>query len=521
MLTTSSGSGAVSYASLRTSLIGEGLSGSALDGLIGNAPNEGSAFVRPVSVAGPSVLRFEDDYNGNADNDDVALYFVLNSSNQVVAQGVLGQGDPDVANGLVNVPLSAAGNYKVIFTVNDRNDNDNSSTLDIDRIETQPATINTVSGNVMDDPNDTPSGSSDPAGAVDIPGDGANRVSQVQFGSTIVAVPADGSDVVISGANGVLTINSTGLYTYTSAPGTVATAATEIDAFTYTLRDSDGDIDTAILRIDTTGVADPVAPVAADDRIFTNIGGLITLKDSWLLKNDTDADTAHASLIIASVAAASGQATFFENSTPAHAGTNTTIDLEIGGGSGAIGDGETTSFDYVVADPSLQDTGNAVVKYDTSGSVNGSGNDDILIGLDVGLNGGAGNDQIAGTHQGSAGLLEYQHGLEPRLGRRRRGQRNGRWYRHLRGHRRHHRWVWQEHAHRQHRQQYPRRRRRRRYDEWCRRDRYVQSCERRRRHHQLHVSGDAERGGCREQLRQHRLRRPRHDQPRRRSTDWV
>ena len=247
-----------------------------------------------------------------------------------LAQGVLGQGDPDVANSLVNVPLSAAGNYKVIFTVNDRNDNDNSSTLDIDRIETQPATINTVSGNVMDDPNDTPSGSSDPAGAVDIQGDGANRISQVQFGSTIVAVPADGSDVLISGANGVLTINSTGLYTYTSAPGTVATAATETDAFTYTLRDSDGDIDTAILRIDTTGVADPVAPVAADDSIYTNIGGLITVKDSWLLKNDTDADTAHASLIIASATAGSGQATFFETSSrPMRARTRPSISRSV------------------------------------------------------------------------------------------------------------------------------------------------------------------------------------------------
>ncbi len=407
VLTTSGGGGAASYASIRTSLIAEGLSGAALDALVGDQPNEGGAFVRPISVAAPSVLRFEYDYNGNSDGNDIATYFVLNSSNQIVAQGVLGQGDPDVVNGVVTVPLASAGNYKVIFTVNDREDSSGVTTLDIDRIETQPATIHTVSGNVITDPNDTPLGSSDPAGAVDDLGDGTNRVSQVQFGSTIVSVPSDGSNVIVTGANGILTINSTGAYTYVSIPGTVATGATETDAFTYTLRDTDGDTDTAILRIDSNGVADPIAPVAADDRIFTNIGGAITVKDSWLLKNDTDADTSHASLVIASVVAGSGQATFFENGTPAHAGTDTTIDLKIGSGGSAIGDGETTSFDYVVADPSLQDTGNAAVKYDISGPINGSGNDDILIGLNAGLQGGAGNDQIVGT--GTADLLDYSN----------------------------------------------------------------------------------------------------------------
>ncbi|HKP22449.1 MAG TPA: VWA domain-containing protein, partial [Dongiaceae bacterium] len=258
VLTTSDGSGAEEYSSLRTSLIAEGLSGAALDALVGDLPDEGSAFVRPVSVAGPSVLRFEYDYNGNSDDNDVALYFVLNSSNQIVAQGVLGEGNPDVANGVVTVPLASAGNYKVIFTVNDRDDDSGSSTLDIDRIETQPATIHTVSGNVVLDPNDTPSGSSDPAGAVDVLGDGTNRVTLVQFGSTIVDVPSDGSNVIVTGANGILTINSTGAYTYTSLPGTVANGAVETDAFTYTLKDSDGDSDTAILRIDSNGVGGTV-----------------------------------------------------------------------------------------------------------------------------------------------------------------------------------------------------------------------------------------------------------------------
>ncbi len=74
----------------------------------------------------------------------------------------------------------------------------------------------------------------------------------MQFGSTIVLVPSDGSNVFVTGANGILTINSTGAYTYVSLPGTVADGAVETDAFTYTLKDTDGDTDTAILRLDTT-----------------------------------------------------------------------------------------------------------------------------------------------------------------------------------------------------------------------------------------------------------------------------
>jgi len=82
------------------------------------------------------------------------------------------------------------------------------------------------------------------------------------------------------------------------------------------------------------------------------------------------------------------------------------VEIDVSGGS-SLDDGDSTSFDYVVKDPTLQDTGNALVTYDTSDSVNGSSNDDILIGLDVGLNGGAGNDQIVGT--GTADRLDYSN----------------------------------------------------------------------------------------------------------------
>src|SRR6185369_8611468 len=103
--------------------------------------------------------------------------------------------------------------------------------------------------------------------------------------------------------------------------------------------------------------------------------------------------------------AASGESGFFDTQ-PSHSGTNVTFEIDITGGS-SLSDGESTSFDYIVKDPTLQDTGNVLVTYDIGGSVNGSSNDDILIGLNVGLNGGAGNDQIVGT--GTADLLDYSN----------------------------------------------------------------------------------------------------------------
>ncbi len=155
----------------------------------------------------------------------------------------------------------------------------------------------------------------------------------------------------------------------------------------------------------TINIADAlIAPVAVDDHIYTNISDLITVKDSWLLKNDTDADTPHASLVIAS-ATAGGNSGFFDTQ-PNHSGTNVTFEIDITGSS-SLGNGDSTSFDYVVKDPVLADTGTVAVTYDTSGPVNGSSGADILIGLDVGLNGGAGDDQIAGT--GTKDLLDFSN----------------------------------------------------------------------------------------------------------------
>ncbi|USO04204.1 MAG: type I secretion C-terminal target domain-containing protein [Rhodospirillales bacterium] len=89
----------------------------------------------------------------------------------------------------------------------------------------------------------------------DLSEDHPNIVTQVVFGATTYPVPGGGS-ATITTSLGTLVMNSDGTYTYT---------ATDIgdpdgtDVFTYTLRDDDGDSDTASLSIRVTPDGEPVA----------------------------------------------------------------------------------------------------------------------------------------------------------------------------------------------------------------------------------------------------------------------
>jgi hypothetical protein len=131
---------------------------------------------------------------------------------------------------------------------------------------------NSVSGNVIDDPNEYLDGT-DPLGASDeIKADGG-KVTQIAFEAdhassfidenglgalgayadsvttVIIPVPDDGSDVFIPTPLGAtLLINEDGEYTYYAA---TEIEEPEIEEFVYTLTDWDGSFDTAILAIDT------------------------------------------------------------------------------------------------------------------------------------------------------------------------------------------------------------------------------------------------------------------------------
>ncbi len=76
--------------------------------------------------------------------------------------------------------------------------------------------------------------------------DASGKVTAVTFNGTTVAVPAAGN-VTIVGTYGTLVINADGAYTYTSK-----NTALGKDDFTYTMRDFDGDTDTAVLSVTVT-----------------------------------------------------------------------------------------------------------------------------------------------------------------------------------------------------------------------------------------------------------------------------
>jgi len=142
-----------------------------------------------------------------------------------------------------------------------------------------------VTGNVTDNDTDSP--------------DGGTAVSVVAFGGTSVTVPNDGSDVTVTGDHGILTINSTGAYSY--SPFAIdSDTASVMDQFEYTLSDVNGDTDTASLDITTlndindvingTSGNDVLSGGAGDD-IIDGLGGSDKLlggegDDTLLYSND-------------------------------------------------------------------------------------------------------------------------------------------------------------------------------------------------------------------------------------------
>ena len=100
------------------------------------------------------------------------------------------------------------------------------------------------------------------AGAADkLSQDDVNTVSKVTFGGTTVNVPTTGT-ATIDGTNGTLVIKADGSYTYTLKPGVHGDTA---DSFTYTLKDGDGDTDTAILKIKSDGTPEICDPNVGPD----------------------------------------------------------------------------------------------------------------------------------------------------------------------------------------------------------------------------------------------------------------
>ncbi|WP_435640792.1 VWA domain-containing protein [Micavibrio aeruginosavorus] len=152
--------------------------------------------------------------------------------------------DGDVANSAVTIYVKDDG----VDAINDTN------ALDV--------AIGHVSGNVL--VNDVKSE------------DDLNVVSAVKFGTTTTNVSATGETTIVA-TNGTLKIDADGNYTYTLKPG-----KTTPDDFTYTLKDGDGDTDTATLKFN---VLEPVLLVGTNtddktgsttDYVVGNGEGVIT-----------------------------------------------------------------------------------------------------------------------------------------------------------------------------------------------------------------------------------------------------
>jgi T1SS-143 domain-containing protein len=75
--------------------------------------------------------------------------------------------------------------------------------------------------------------------------DAPGTITQVVYKGTTYTLPANGTNITIPADHGTLTINNTGAYTYVAKN----VSADVKDNFTYTLRDHDGDIDTAKLEV--------------------------------------------------------------------------------------------------------------------------------------------------------------------------------------------------------------------------------------------------------------------------------
>ncbi len=160
----------------------------------------------------------------------------------------------------------------------DGNGNTDSATIKVDVLDSAPFAVDDSAGTI----NDGDSASGNVITNDDEGEDVDATVTQVQFGTTTLAVPATGS-VSIDGDFGTLTISADGSYTYASNEGV---SGQQTDVFTYTLTDFDGDSDTATL---TANIIDNDATVSIsglgavdesdadfDNGIFTSVQDVAT-----------------------------------------------------------------------------------------------------------------------------------------------------------------------------------------------------------------------------------------------------
>jgi VCBS repeat-containing protein len=170
---------------------------------------------------------------------------------------------------------------------------------------------------------------------------------------------------------------------------------------TVTATDNKGATDSQAIAVQVEAAA-----VAVADHVYTNSGSSVTILDQFLLGNDTDKDTAHDQLKVASAVVTAGQADFYDSNPThgydTHGGGWTSINLDTvknGNGDGFLSSGQSTGFDYTVNDGAGNSApGHVTVTYVNSTTIDASADkgNDILIGTSQNetFKGGSGHDVI-------------------------------------------------------------------------------------------------------------------------------
>ncbi len=197
----------------------------------------------PLTSGGVAVIvnQVGNSYVGTVGTQTIFTLEILNNGNYTYTQsGVLDHPDANDANDAINL------NFGV--TASDKDNDSVSTTLTVKVLDDGPVAVNdgvrslnesaTVNGNVTN--ND------------ELSEDATNNVVEVQFNGTTATIPVGGAPVTVNGNFGVLTISSTGAYSYkandNNPDGT--------DTFTYVLEDFDGDQDTAQIGFKTNPLND-------------------------------------------------------------------------------------------------------------------------------------------------------------------------------------------------------------------------------------------------------------------------
>ncbi len=187
-----------------------------------------------------------DHADGSNPNDSIALHFGVKATDT----------DGDVATSTI--------------TINVKDDAPDAHD-DVNNYSGHGGTV--VTGNVV-------TGVNGGANAADILSkDVGNTVTAIKFGNTTVNVPTTGTATIV-GDHGTLKIAADGSYTYTVATATHGKAT---DDFTYTLKDGDGDTDTAHLTL--SGDCSP--PLTVDLCVNNQQSNVYMKEDQAVLVNIT------------------------------------------------------------------------------------------------------------------------------------------------------------------------------------------------------------------------------------------